>query len=149
METAANQPIAESVINLEDDDEDSLVQMALLTLKSEATLRPGDCGQEATVEPEWLDKKKLDRARQLFKRNLFGLFFSHLCGLTLLVYVTSILKPLLATRNSRSVACLFRRYLSTLSHVKLWYEGDIWKTDDPAHQSIQQVSKARTIKCKI
>jgi len=129
----------DSVIDLEED-EDSLAQSYLLTLKSEGSLHTGDNDSDPIVEPEWLDHAKLDRARQLFKRNLFGLFFNHLCGLVLLVYVDTILKPLLYTRNSRSVAQLFRRYLSTLSHIKLWYDGDFWTKDSPARQSILQVS---------
>lgn len=127
----------DAVINLEDD-EDSLAQSFLLTLKSEGSLYVSDT--DPVVEPEWLDRSKLDRARQFFKRNLFGIFFNHLCGLVLLVYIDTILKPLLYTRNSRNVPQLFRRYLSTLRHVKLWYDGDVWSKDSPARTSILQVT---------
>ncbi|KAI1302307.1 hypothetical protein HDE_02536 [Halotydeus destructor] len=129
------------VINLDEDTEEAIAQTSLLTLKSAAILCPGDNEADPDLEPDWLDRSKIARAKQLFKDNLFGFFFGHLCGLVLLVYVQSILKPLLFTRNSRNVACIFRRYLSTLTHVKLWYEGDIFSKDDPARQSILQVRK--------
>lgn len=137
---------SEAVINIEDEEEDDETfrnQSLLLTMKSEGLLRFGDCESDPHKPPAWVDRQKLDRARQLFKRDLFGLFFNHLCGLYLLFHVSTILKPLLVTRNSRSVAHLFRRYLSTLSHVKLWYEGDIWKKDDPAQLSILTVSSRK------
>ncbi|GIZ03975.1 DUF2236 domain-containing protein [Caerostris extrusa] len=47
--------------------------------------------------------------------------------------------PLMSTGNSANIVCLFRRYLSTLVHIRRWYEGDIWNPDDPAHQSITMV----------
>lgn len=45
----------------------------------------------------------------------------------------------MATKQSSSVSLLFRRYLSTLSHVMLWYEGNIIDPDDQAAISIAQV----------
>lgn len=71
---------------------------------------------------------------------MFGVFYCHLTGLSLLVYVKSILEPLIATKQSASVSLLFRRYLSTLSHVTLWYEGNILDPNDEAGMSIAQVS---------
>lgn len=129
----------ESVISLEDD-EAALTQTFLAGLKSEGSLRPGDCGSDPDADPAWLDTAKLEHARRVLRRDLFGLFYSHLCGLVLTVFIVSILKPLLATRNSRTVAHLFKRYLGTLTHVRSWYDGSVWKRDDPARQSILLVS---------
>jgi hypothetical protein len=89
--------------------------------------------------PHWLNKDKIRRAQTLVKKHFFGIFFAHLSGLILLVYIKSILITLLSTGNSRTVAHIFRRYLSTLMHIKLWYEGDVWDINHPSHKSIMQV----------
>lgn len=91
------------------------------------------------VAPQWLDKDKLRRAQVLARKHFFGVFFAHLSGLILLVYIRSILIPLLSTGNSRTVAHLFGRYLRTLVHVKSWYEGDVWDHKHPSQHSIIQV----------
>lgn len=72
-------------------------------------------------------------------RYLFGLYFSHLQGLTSIIYVQSIYKPLVATKKSATVSCLFRRYLDTLTHVKSWYDGKLWISEDPSFKSLMTV----------
>ena len=62
-------------------------------------------------------------------------------GLTTLVHVKSILEPLVATKQSASVALLFRRYLGTLTHVQVWYDGQVWQETDAAFKSVQKVRK--------
>lgn len=57
----------------------------------------------------------------------------------LIVHLPSMAGPLMSTGNSANIVCLFRRYLSTLVHIRRWYEGDIWNPDDPAHHSISMV----------
>lgn len=126
-------------------------------LKKNGLVICGDCGSDPLVHPEWIDRAKLLRARQvsvqlglsfadqcyeqILKRDMFGVFFCHLTGLSLLVYVKTILEPLLATKQSSSVSLLFRRYLGTLNHVTLWYEGDILDQRDKAGSSIAEVMK--------
>lgn len=68
-----------------------------------------------------------------------SIFFSHLAGLMLIVHMPTMTAPLMSTGNSSNIVCLFRRYLSTLVHIRRWYEGDIWNPEDPAHQSISMV----------
>jgi hypothetical protein len=64
-----------------------------------------------------------------------------LSGLTTLVHVKSILEPLIETKQSASVALLFRRYLGTLTHVKTWYDGEIWVPENEAFKSVMLVRK--------
>ncbi|GFY43238.1 DUF2236 domain-containing protein [Trichonephila inaurata madagascariensis] len=99
----------------------------------------GDCESPANQPPPWLDKERFYRAREIFKNHFFSIFFSHLAGLMLIVHIPSMTGPLMSTGNSANIVCLFRRYLSTLVHIRRWYEGDIWNPDDPAHQSITMV----------
>lgn len=62
----------------------------------------------------------------------------------------SILEPLVATKQSASVALLFRRYLGTLTHVQVWYDGEVWKEEDPAFKSVQKVRKMhRTVAARL
>ncbi|XP_042902767.1 uncharacterized protein [Parasteatoda tepidariorum] len=99
----------------------------------------GDCGQANDQPPPWLDKERFSRAREIFKNHFFSIFFSHLAGLMLIVHMPSMTEPLMSTGNSSNIVCLFRRYLSTLVHIRRWYEGDIFDPKDPAHQSITMV----------
>ncbi|XP_054722524.1 uncharacterized protein LOC129232405 [Uloborus diversus] len=105
----------------------------------EGAWEAGDSGSPPDVPPPWLDRQMFDRARHLFKMYFFSIFFSHLSGLMLIVHLPSMTDTLLSTGHSSSVVSLFRRYLSTLIHIRHWYEGDIWDVDDPAHQSITHV----------
>lgn len=99
----------------------------------------GDCGNPENELPLWFDRVKYERAKEIFRENIFSFFFAHLVGLAMVVANQSILDPLVLTGRSSSLPSLYRRYLSTLRHVKTWYEGDIWKPGDPAHTSIQKV----------
>lgn len=58
-----------------------------------------------------------------------------------MVHVKSILEPLIETKQSASVALLFRRYLGTLSHVKTWYDGQVWIPGDEAFKSVMLIRK--------
>ncbi|KAH9369350.1 hypothetical protein HPB48_018786 [Haemaphysalis longicornis] len=60
-------------------------------------------------------------------------------SLALAVPKPSFLEPLKSTGRSSSLPSLYRRYLSTLRHVKGWYEGDIWSAGDAAAASIGKV----------
>lgn len=65
--------------------------------------------------------------------------FGHLCGLLLSFYFTKNIKTLRSTGASDSPAALFRRYLSTVRHVRGWYEGDVWAPGHPARASLAAV----------
>ena len=104
---------------------------------------------EPIAVPRWLDKDKMRRAQILARKHFFGVFFAHLSGLILLVYIKSILMPLLSTGNSRSVTHLFGRYLRTLVHVKSWYEGDVWDSKHPSQHSIMQVMQYHVMSCHV
>lgn len=64
---------------------------------------------------------------------------AHFIGLLMIIQIPSGLAPLLATGNSSTVAKLFRRYLSTLIHIKSWYESNPYDKTTPAFQSMQKV----------
>ncbi|XP_067130440.1 uncharacterized protein [Centruroides vittatus] len=115
--------------------------MTTLSTLKEGTVIKGDHGFPSNEIPHWLDKKKFYEARKIFKKYFFSIFFAHLTGLIFTVHVPSIITTLLATKKSSTVLDIFRRYLSTLVHIKMWYEGDIWNPEDPAYKSIIFVRK--------
>ncbi|XP_023240439.1 uncharacterized protein LOC111638900 isoform X1 [Centruroides sculpturatus] len=101
----------------------------------------GDSKNPPDQPPPWLDKERFYRARVIFKKYFFSIFFIHLSGLMLTIHLPSMLPPLLATGKSANLMCLFQRYLSTMLHIRRWYEGDVWNPEDPAHKSIITVRK--------
>lgn len=114
-------------------------------LKSIGSCLHGDCDSDGLIKPDWFDQKLFDKGKSLGQKYFFSSFFGHLCGVYVLVQVPSIYQPLLTTGNSRTVASLFARYLSTLNHVKIWYDGDVWNPSDPAHRSIVSVRKGHKL----
>lgn len=65
------------------------------------------------------------RGQKFFKINYFALFVSKLCGLLSILAVPEISKVLVMTRQSSEPKTAYKRYLSTIAHMLLWYNGDI------------------------
>ncbi|XP_076365824.1 uncharacterized protein LOC143254540 [Tachypleus tridentatus] len=96
----------------------------------------GDNENSSSLPPSWLDKDRFHQAKEVFQRYFFSIFFAHLSGLLFLVFIPNMLNPLLYTGNSSNLVRIFRRYVSTMRHVRKWYEGDIWNSEDAAYESI-------------
>jgi hypothetical protein len=65
------------------------------------------------------------RGQQYFRNNYFALFVAKLCGLLTILAIPSILRVLKLTRQSSEPLAAFRRYVTTLTHMLQWYEGDL------------------------
>ncbi|KAG8184187.1 hypothetical protein JTE90_010222 [Oedothorax gibbosus] len=89
--------------------------------------------------PEWFDAKKFQRAKDVYRDHFASVNFGHLCGLLLSFYFTKNIVTLRSTGNSENRNVLFRRYLSTVQHVRGWYEGDVWDKQDAARKSLDTV----------
>ena len=61
-------------------------------------------------------------------------------GLLCLLAVPEVSISLKITRNTDSKVKAFKRYLATMKHIMVWYEGAIWDENDVAYQSINRVS---------
>lgn len=116
-------------------------EKCLKKLKEKGIKYPCDWIPNLSTKPKWYNNALFKRGEKLCQENLFGMFFSHLCGLYVLVHVPSILYPLLSTGKSKNVSCIFLRYRDTLIHVSKWYSGDIWETDSEAQKSLNVVRK--------
>lgn len=101
---------------------------------------PGDSGNPPQ-KPPWLDMELFERGRKFYQRYLFCVFISDLVALLCMFGVGRILRPLIYTRRSDTPFKALRRYVSTISRVVLWYSGDLWRPDDPAHKDILQVRR--------
>ncbi len=69
----------------------------------------------------------------------YSLLFGQFLGLILVLYHADGLAPLLVTGNSSNIPKLFRRYLSTILHVKYWYEFNPFDPNSKSFKSLRQV----------
>lgn len=65
--------------------------------------------------------------------------FSSFNGLLLILQLPDGLEPLLSTGNSKDIPSLYKRYLSTILHVKSWYDDDVFNPETKGYKSIRQV----------
>lgn len=89
--------------------------------------------------PPWIDMKKFVDSRSVLSRHFFSIFFTHLSGLVLLVFIGSINRTLQLSGKSKDLVSIFFRYWHTIVHVRSWYEGDIFDPTHPSYQSLQTV----------
>ncbi|CAG2113457.1 unnamed protein product [Medioppia subpectinata] len=94
---------------------------------------------DPNTPPHWFDRKKFARSQKLAHENYGCLLFGQFAGLLLVLYHSDGLAPLAVTGNSSNVQKLFRRYLSTMIHVKYWYEFDPFDSDSKAYKSLKHV----------
>lgn len=99
-----------------------------------------DDRQSGSHLPAWFDRDRFERAKSVVDRHFFSIFFTHLSGLVLLVFIRSIHRTLATSGKSLDLVSIFFRYWHTILHIKLWYEGDICDPNDRAHRSLQTVS---------
>ncbi|KAF0305536.1 hypothetical protein FJT64_022825 [Amphibalanus amphitrite] len=93
----------------------------------------GDVNNE--TPPDWLDTKKLARARELHLQYWPLMNNAQVMSLFLSFAFFENTKPLLYTGRSDTPPRARRRYLETALHVHTWALGDIWKPGDPAYRS--------------
>lgn len=90
--------------------------------------------------PPWFEKARFDEARAILCEHFMSIFLCHLSGLVLLVFIKSIYTTLALSGKSRDLVSIFYRYLHTIMHVKLWYEGKVYEPKDDAYHSLLKVS---------
>lgn len=89
--------------------------------------------------PSWFDRARFDEARSILGDYFMSIFLCHLSGLVLLVFIKSIYQTLSLTGKSQDLVSIFYRYLHTIMHVKLWYEGAVYDPKDEAYHSLLRV----------
>lgn len=106
-----------------------------------------NCGKEKKSDqqlPEWIDPTSILAGRDFVRRHFFLIFFTHFISLILLLSYIPVRNVLLLTKRSHTKPLALKRYLSTLMHVKLWYEGDLITPEGSAVRDILKVRKIHT-----
>lgn len=93
------------------------------------------------ILPKWFNQHRFDRARTVIYDNFAAIFFNHLAGLVLLVFIKSIYTTLASTGKSKDYTAAFYRYMRTVLKIKIWYEGKVYNPNDAASLAILEVSK--------
>lgn len=92
--------------------------------------------------PPWLDPNAVREGREFVRKHFFLIVFTHFLSLILLLSYVPVQLVLLKTGKSHTKKLALIRYLSTVSHVKLWYESDLSNVDSEA---VRDVLKIRQI----
>ncbi|XP_074604192.1 uncharacterized protein LOC141857600 [Brevipalpus obovatus] len=133
-----------------DDEILTLAERRYRLLREESMIVPAVSSEiDFEIPPPWFDADKFRNAQKLAQKYYISLNMSHLVGLLMVVQLPSGLEPLLATGNSKDIPKLFRRYLSTIVHVRSWYEEDPYKEGSKAYKSIRQVRRMHARACEM
>ncbi|XP_018563856.1 uncharacterized protein LOC108905470 [Anoplophora glabripennis] len=90
--------------------------------------------------PPFYDEELFRRGQKFFHKHIFGLFLSKCLGLVAVLAVPSILKVLMFTRMSGTELTAYKRYVSTILHMMVWYDSD-FKPGSKLWKSIADVRK--------
>ncbi|XP_063585865.1 uncharacterized protein LOC134763235 [Penaeus indicus] len=115
----------------------------LPALLAEARSQPADCGN-APSPPPWLHREKFAIGQAVFQRYFLGIFVSNLVGLLCLLTVETIVRVLAFTGRSSMPSTSYKRYLSTINHLRQWYSSDVFIKESSAYKSIQLVRRMHT-----
>ncbi|XP_034937805.1 uncharacterized protein [Chelonus insularis] len=99
-----------------------------------------DIGRLPDQVPEWLDREKFARGQKFARDNLFGIFFAEYLALFLLFSFDDGLKPMILTQKSSEPYTAFKRYLSTSTRIRNWYNSDPWTKGSPAYKDLVAVN---------
>ncbi|ODN05720.1 hypothetical protein Ocin01_00939 [Orchesella cincta] len=91
--------------------------------------------------PIWLNSKAISEGQNFVRRKFFLIFFVHFISLILLLSYLPVRLVLLKTKRSHTKDLALKRYLSTLRHVKFWYEGDLISPNGDAVRDVRKVCK--------
>ena len=89
--------------------------------------------------PAWVDPAKIEAGKQFVRDNFFAVFFAHLVSLIFLLCYAPVRKVLVQTEKSDTRTRSLKRYLSTLVHIKSWYEQDILNENGEAAKDILRI----------
>ncbi|XP_044746598.1 uncharacterized protein LOC123308123 [Coccinella septempunctata] len=88
--------------------------------------------------PKFYNEVYFKRGQDFFWNNAFSLLFCKFLGLILTLSSPSILAVLKMTKMSGSPMTAYRRYVSTLFHLHLWYESEL-SSDSRSMRSMKRV----------
>ncbi|KAJ8924189.1 hypothetical protein NQ315_006980 [Exocentrus adspersus] len=101
-----------------------------------------------TALPPYYDEEEFKRlvyslklTQKFFYKHIFSFFFSKCLGLVSVLSIPSILKILIFTKMSGSEMTSYRRYLSTIFHMMIWYDSDF----EPGSKLWRSIAEVRSL----
>ena len=111
-------------------------------LVEEAPFVYGDHGiQPANNTIDWLDEGQIKKGQEFIRRNWFSVQLAHFISLMLIFTFKSGRAVLLRTGESHRKEASLTRYLSTILHIKAWYETDFVARTGKSAQDVYAVRK--------
>lgn len=95
--------------------------------------------------PEWLEPKLIQEGQAFVRKYFFSIFFAHFVSLIFLLCYTPVRLILIRTARSNTAVKALKRYVSTLVHIKQWYEGDLLESGGRNHD----LSKVRRLHARL
>lgn len=92
-----------------------------------------------TSKPTWYDDEKFKRGQKFAQEHLFCINYAETVSLFLIFAMKSALQPLIFTERSGTPYKAFQRYLSTLTRIMSWYEGDPWSEGSASQRHMAAV----------
>lgn len=89
--------------------------------------------------PPWYSQELVSSGQEYFHNNMFNMFVAKLSGLLALLAAPSIIRVLHKTDKSSKPATAYKRYLSTIMHMVLWYQSDLRNPNSKGRQSVATV----------
>lgn len=77
--------------------------------------------------PSFYDPEKFHLGQRAFCNNIFAMLIAKLAGLISLLTIPSVLDVIKFTKQTSTPCLAFRRYISTLLHMFVWYEKEPFK----------------------
>jgi len=104
-------------------------------------MEAGDNGSHPYPLPNWVDPALIKQGQEFVRQNFFSVFFAHFISLIFLLSYTPVKLTLLKTQETDTSFKSLRRYLSTLLHIKLWYEEDLLTPTGKAAEDAYKIRK--------
>ena len=89
--------------------------------------------------PAYADLQQLRFLKEEAKEKWISYFISASTGLWMLIHIPEIFVPLLATKKSESIPCLFMRYTATAEISLSWFTTDLSDTGSDARKWLEKV----------
>ncbi|XP_050295427.1 uncharacterized protein LOC126735472 [Anthonomus grandis grandis] len=88
--------------------------------------------------PPFYDEGLFKKGQQFYHKNIFAIFGGKIYGLMSVLAIPTILRILVHTKQSGTEYTAYRRYVSTILHMTIWYDSE-FKPGSKLWKSISQV----------
>lgn len=124
--------------------EDLIIQAGNSSACAASVLADNETKSQLDLPPKWINPSGIKAGQAFVRRHFFLVFFTHFLSLILLLSYFPVRRVLYKTKRSHTAELALKRYVSTISHVKLWYEGDLCSLDGRG-DATQDVIKIRKV----